>query len=85
MIRDHQGDLETPGKYMVFPYRRSLAAIVKSFLRMSFSHSDRWQELCRKIAEEKDPNCVSQLVKELLRELDTNERSLTGQEGHEAH
>jgi len=70
---------------MVFPYRRNLAIRVKKILHMSFSHSDRWQELCRKIADEKDPSSVSQLVKELLRELDSKERSLTGQEGQEAH
>ena len=48
---------------------------------MSNTRSERWQDLCQKIVEEKDPSSVSQLVEELLKELNAEKRSLTP-DGH---
>ncbi len=43
---------------------------------MEGSHLDRWQELCKLVAEEKDAARFSQLIQELLEELRKKEERL---------
>jgi hypothetical protein len=44
---------------------------------MSLFRSEHWQELCRQIATERDPHVVSQLVAQLLKELEAKKQSLS--------
>ena len=37
--------------------------------QMDGPFKDRWQELCKQVADEKDPAIFTELVKELLEEL----------------
>ena len=43
---------------------------------MEGRHQDRWQQLCKIVAEEKDRDRLSQLVEELLDELRKKEEGL---------
>ena len=46
------------------------------FSAMEGPYLDRWQELCKLVAEEKDPERLSRLVRELLDELRKREEHL---------
>jgi len=45
---------------------------------------ERWRELCAQIAEENDPVRFSELVNELLQELDKKKQRLPGGTGQTA-
>lgn len=45
---------------------------------MEGPYQERWQQLCKLVAEEKDPVRFSQLVQELLEELHNKEERLKG-------
>jgi len=45
---------------------------------------ERWRELCAQIAEEKHPDRFSELVSQLLQELEKKKQRLTGGTGQTA-